>query len=648
MPPGEASANIIGSSGSGISDPTLGFGLTYVSDWSTQMPFLDLMHTARPWNSYFGGLLYDDLVEGGYLDTDGWPTRIPEDPGAVKTIWAWGNDSGSLAAQSRAGVYVLTYEGEGTIALRIGAHVLSSEPGRIVFENPTGTTMEMVVTATDPNGTGDYIRNISVVPEQYEALAQAGEIFNPEWLAVIEDARQLRFSGWMKVNDASVTSTMTDWSDRPRPGDATWFDNGVPVEVMVQLANQTGSDPWFNMPHLASDDYIRQFATYVRDHLDPDLVAHVEFSNETWNWAFRQTHWLLDQAQTVWGSTDSAAYLDFMGKRATEVALIWDEVFGEEADARVDNVLAVQTVSPWKANRELTAPIWAEMEPEAYVAPHSVFDSLAVATYFGVATVSDADMRAELIEIIQDPNIDASAWLAERLMDPDYAQSIPQTAAYWVNMKSVADQYGLDLLAYEGGQHVQHSFAVSGLSEEDLAVLTDFLADFVRSSEMADLYEQLWGAWAEVSDGPFMQSDDVAAPSRYGSWGLLSALGDTNPRAEFLFDQNETADSWFGDGGGTRYQQGVIRMAGGEGEMLTGTDKNDFLIGGDGDDIFIGGAGDDVFNGGRGYDILVFRGQPSDFEQTFTSNGLLLIGPEGTYLIMNIEAIDFSSGVENR
>ncbi|MAS03678.1 MAG: hypothetical protein CL534_03145, partial [Ahrensia sp.] len=83
-------------------------------------------------------------------------------------------------------------------------------------------------------------------------------------------------------------------------------------------------------------------------------------------------------------------------------------------------------------------------------------------------------------------------------------------------------------------------------------------------------------------------------------------------------------------------------------EMLTGTDKNDFLIGGDGDDIFIGGAGDDVFNGGRGYDILVFRGQPSDFEQTFTSNGLLLIGPEGTYLIMNIEAIDFSSGVENR
>ena len=540
-------------SGSGLSDPALSFGLTTVSDWSAQMPFLDIARTMRPWIGHepgkWGGMSFEQLREGNYLDADGWPTEIPDGLASIGTIWDWGTVDaveGTAAAASRSGIYVLTYEGEGAIAMGLGARVLSSEPGRMVFENPAGSKMVLNIVDTDPNGTGDYIRDISVVPQKYEALAQTGELFNPDWLAVIEDARQLRFMDWMQTNNSNIS----DWSDRPRPGDVTWSDNGVPVEVMVQLANQTGSDPWFTMPHLASDDYVRQFATYVRDHLDPDLVAHVEFSNETWNWAFWQTHWLLDQAQTVWGSTDGLAYLDFMGKRATEVALIWDEVFGGEADARVDNVLAVQTVSPWRANRELTAPIWAEMEPEAYVAPHSVFDSLAVTTYFGNTTVSNADMRAELIDVIKDPDIDATAWLADRLMDPDYSRSIPQIAAFWDEMRSVADQYGLDLVAYEGGQHVHHSFAVSGLTEDDLAVLTDFLTGFVRSPEMADLYEQLWEAWAEASDGPFMQYGDVSAAGRYGSWGLLSALGDTNPRAEFLFEQNETATSWFGDGGG--------------------------------------------------------------------------------------------------
>mgnify|MGYP000707352929 CR=1 FL=1 len=590
----------------GLTDPTLSFNLDGVSDWSTQMPFLDIAHSMRPWIGHveqygWGGMSYQALLDGGYLDEQGWLKEIPEGVFSVGTAWAWSVSSEETpAAASRAGIYVLTYEGEGTIQLKQGAHVLSTEPGRIVFENPTGTTMEMVITETDPDRSGDYIRNISIVPEQYEALAQTGELFNPEWLAVIEDARQLRFMDWMKTNN----SGLAEWGDRPELGDATWSADGVPVEVMVQLANQTGADPWFTMPHLASDDYVRQFATYVRDHLDPELVAHVEYSNETWNWAFQQTHWLRDQATTVWGSTDGAAYLDYGAKRATETALIWDAVFGAEADARVENVLGLQTGGVWAANRKLTAPTWAESEPDAYVAPHSVFDALAVTTYFGSTTVSDADMRADLLEAIQDPETDATAWLADRLMDPEYTLSIPQIEAFLANMRSIADAYGLDILAYEGGQHVQHSFAVSDLTDAELATLTDFLGDFVRSPQMADLYAELWDVWVEVSDGPFMQFGDVAAPSKYGSWGLLSALGDTNPRAEFLFEQNETAQSWFGDGGGTRYQQGVIRMAGDDGETLTGTDKDDFLVGGDGDDTFIGGAGDDAFNGGRGEDFI--------------------------------------------
>lgn len=59
---------------------------------------------------------------------------------------------------------------------------------------------------------------------------------------------------------------------------------GVPVEVMVGLANRVGAAPWFNMPHTATDDYTTKFAELVRDTLRPDVAVYVEFSNEVCKW----------------------------------------------------------------------------------------------------------------------------------------------------------------------------------------------------------------------------------------------------------------------------------------------------------------------------------------------------------------------------
>lgn len=631
--------------GVGVSDPTLSFGLSGVSDWSTAMPFLDLMKTARPFlangDGKWGLLSNAQLEDGGYLDANGWPTKLPAGATSITTVWDWGNSAADPnAAASRAGVYVLTYEGSGALKLGGDVRVISSEPGRIVFENKTGGKMLLDITATDPAGTGDYIRDISMVPQEYEALHAAGAIFNPEWLEVVADARELRFMDWMKTNN----SVQSDWADRPQVTDASWTGGGgVPLEVMVELANQTGTDPWFTIPAQATDEYIRSFATYVRDHLDPGLVAKVEYSNETWNWAFKQTKWMDAQAKALWG--EKATNLDYVAMRATQTAVIWDEVFGTQAEARVENVLGTQTANPWVANRLLTAPVWKANNPAGFVDPASVFDSLAVTTYFGNATVSKTDLRAELIAVLKTPGVDANAWLAERLMDPDYSRSIPQIATFWTDNKAVADRFGLDLIAYEGGQHVHHSFAVSGLTEADLALLTDFLTDFVRSPEMGKLYATLWDAWAEVSDGAFMQFGDVGAASKWGSWGLLSALGDLTPRAEVLFANNADEASWFGDGGGSRYLQGVTRLAGDTGETLTGTQKKDFLIGGKGNDTLQGGAGDDGLNGGAGTDTLLLTGKASDYRITAEGTGYRLTGTDGSDFLRNIETFQFDGGV---
>ncbi|NJL31168.1 MAG: hypothetical protein HC898_05790 [Phycisphaerales bacterium] len=42
--------------------------------------------------------------------------------------------------------------------------------------------------ATDPQGVGDHVRDLTVVRQEHVALHEAGAVFNPEWLALVDDA----------------------------------------------------------------------------------------------------------------------------------------------------------------------------------------------------------------------------------------------------------------------------------------------------------------------------------------------------------------------------------------------------------------------------------------------------------------------------
>lgn len=604
------------------------------------MPFLDLMKMARPWTGHASsnrnGMGHDEIARGGFLDAHGWPTAIPAGMQSIGTVWAWKGQPD--AAGSRQGVYLLRYEGEGRIRLGGDAEVLDRQPGRIVFRNRSGSHVTLDILTTDPGGTGDYIRNISIVRQEYAELHAAGAIFNPEWLALVADSRQLRFMGWMETND----STLSEWADRPGPDDATWAQNGVPLEAMVRLANETGADPWFTLPIGASEEYIREFAAYVRDHLDPELRAIVELSNECWNGNFRQKRVLAERALADWGVSDPVGYYV---KAATGMARIWDEVFGAEAEARLVKVLAGQGPNPSLTDKLLSAEGWFRAEPDRAAAPAAVFDAFAVATYFGGRTVRDPGMRAGLLAAIRDPAIDAQAWFAARLMDPDYPQSIPQVAVLLQQQKALASRHGLDLVAYEGGQHVHHAFAVEGMAGEDLDTLRRFMPAFVHGERMAGLYAELWKAWQAVGDGPFMQFVDVGNDSKWGSWGLVTALGTATPRSERLFALNRATPAWWGE---TRapgaFLQGVTRLGERAGERLVGTAERDYLIGSGGDDVLVGGAGDDGLHGGAGHDVVELDGSPDGYRVVTQGDGYRVTGPDGSDFVIGVEELAFSDG----
>ena len=621
----------------GSDNPTLSFNLSNVNDFSPGMQFLDLMKMMRPWIGHeagkWGGMSVGELRAGGYLDADGWIKAIPAGVEKIGTLWQWKGEEAQV--ENRKGVYVLKYEGTGTLQLSGDAEIISSEPGQIIFENKAGRTFYLDLFSTDPAGTGDYVRDISIVAKKNLDLYEAGGTFNPEWLSLISDSRELRFMDWMKTNNSEAIS----WSERPSPnGPNTGL--GVSVEDMVKLANEVGVDPWFTMPHQADETYIRNFATYVKEHLDPALKVRVEYSNEVWNFAFKQAHWINEKSKTEWGVE---SYVDYHAKKAVETALIWEEVYGGDADSRLINVIGTHTGNSWILGRLMDPKVWREHEPDSYVDPALVFEEVGVTTYFGSRTVSDSELRDDLLARIKASPEVAATYLAERLMDPNYKGSIIYARSRLEENAVIADKYGLKLVAYEGGQHVHHSFAVRGMTEADKSILTEFMINFVRSEEMGQLYQELWDVWANIGDGSFMQFGDVGTASKWGSWSLYNGLGDETPRSRALDELSATSTPWWDTEGGVQYQQGITVTGTANGDLIVGTVQEDFLLGGDGDDVFVAGGGNDGINGGKGIDLMVLSGSAADYTLYVEGNGYRLTGPDGSDFLINVEQISFNN-----
>lgn len=66
---------------------------------------------------------------------------------------------------------------------------------------------------------------------------------------------------------ATNGSTQSEWINGPKLSTQSYSTKGVPIEVMVELSNFNNSEPWFCMPHLATDDYVKNFALYCSVHL---------------------------------------------------------------------------------------------------------------------------------------------------------------------------------------------------------------------------------------------------------------------------------------------------------------------------------------------------------------------------------------------
>lgn len=552
--------------GTQTSAAAMAFGLRGIVDWSVQQPFLDVFKTARPWHGHtesrWGAYSASDLAAMGVLDQDGWITALPA---GVERIEAFILTEMPAEAAYTGGIYRLSHDGSGDIAVH-GAEILSRSDGEIWFDyQPTGDGMVTIsISATDPQ---NHLRNIEVVKQEHIAAFDAGQLFNPLWLDIIRDAHALRFMDWQETND----STLTAWSDRPTAGQYS-YQGGVPIEIMVALANETGTEPWFNIPWNADADYIRAFATYIRDTLDPDLRAHIELSNEVWNWMFDQAQDAAQAAQARFGRDIGDGWMQEYGARSAEMARILDTVYAGSED-RLVKVMATHTYWPGLEDSFLNAPDW-QAQSAANAAPYLSFDTYAVSGYFGnnfgtdekAATVlqwiaqseaaarrsaADQGLRGAAADsYIAGHRYDLAEDLAIReLRDGSVTGNSDGTLANLFDLfryhKSVAEAHGLDLVMYEGGTHV---VGVGSWADNDR--LTDFFTHLNYSEGMGQLYSELLAGWEAAGGTLFNAFVDVSEPNKWGSWGSMRHLEDSTPRhdAVVAFMQDHPAPEHMKDG----------------------------------------------------------------------------------------------------
>jgi len=516
----------------------LGYNLDFPGDWSEAMPFLDLMHDARPWEGGGG----KDPVADLDLDAHGWPRSLHE-YGAITSIIHTGAGSGFVGHE-----WHLDYRGEGTLTVDGTVEVLEQKPGSIRFRGQAGNVW-ITIRATDPAHTGSYLRDITIVREDRRRLLAEGKIFNPDLLAFLAPFRSLRFMDWMLSNDREPAGagrwetraklTQPQWRAQfidPKHPAAGLTLGGYPVEVMVSLANALGAAPHFNMPYQADDAYVRAFATAVKSLLAPGLGVTVEYSNELWNWGFPQATYARLAAEKLWPG-ERSGWLQFMGARASTVCRIWKDVFSAPADkGRVRCLIAPQTGWFEVATASLDCPRWVAMGHDTC---HRGIDAIAITGYFN--GLLQAEENASVIkgwlargkafalaqafrqlELGDVPGIRAGDGPA----DADHSDSLRTVAARFRAFRGLADRYGLDLYVYEGGTHFDN--------DRDPTV-RDFLVDVTADPRMEALYLQLFRSFADVGGTVFNVWGGIGAHSAWANAASLTDRSAAKYRAAVRF-----------------------------------------------------------------------------------------------------------------
>ncbi len=453
--------------------PILGMNLSFVTYWTREWVFTNVLRQSKGWfSTNTGGNPYDD---GGSVQTDanGWPVLAPGK--AAATIMLNATDG-----RYPGGKYICTYDGEGDIVFGWDAKNGTKQPGRIeVNVTPSNTGVYMRIENSNPS---NRVRNVKLV---HESLVDHPSSFHPLFVERLKPFKTLRFMDWQRTN----TTSQKVWSDRVTPDYFTQAERGgVAIELLIELANELGADPWICMPAQADDDYVRRFAQLVKSRLHPGGKVYVEWSNEVWNSQFEAHKWI--KAET----DNTSLSMPFFDKWAAEARRdfdIWTNVWGADSN-RVVRVAASQAANVW-----VTGKLLERMGGK--------FDAVSCSTYFGLPSAVERTLTSST-------TVDEIIGHLENNIVTDNRKFYGQHGAL---AKQYGDQFGrpIKLIAYEGGQHL----ADGGQNKPHKAALIAAQ----DHPKMYDLYQQNMLEFERAGGSANVMFNYVGRRDQWGSWGHL-------------------------------------------------------------------------------------------------------------------------------
>ncbi len=481
----------------------LGVNSNEVMDDDASIPFIDVFKTsipfeeARPWLTK-GKVVYDE---------HGWPKNLNGGQAGTRFLYKLPKET------VPEGNYTVLYDGEGILSYSDDAKLVSREPGKDIISIHAGKDKEFRVKLIIKNSnTKNYLRNIRVLMPggvcsnnpfkrvkdkryckgaRYLAFEKyhKGLIFNPAYLDYMKDFKVVRF-----MNMSGITrNPISSWNERPKVKDATWAgkqgERGAPLEIMVALANRLNADPWFNLPHKADNNFVRQYAKYVKENLKPGLKAYVEYTNEAWNSIFTQAHYVKDMGERMQldEDRDKAGY-KYFSLRSVQIFDMWEQTFGG-----TDRI--VRVMGSWTGWTRLSEMLLS------YRNAYKKTDAIAIAPYFFPSFKSAQKARSV-------------SQLFKLMYDPKEKYSIPKVLGYIHKNAQTAEKFGVDLIAYEGGQHL-----VDWKSRNVTSHPTKLMIAANKDWRMAKAYSIFMRGWRDNGGKLFVNFSAPRTYQWFGSWG---------------------------------------------------------------------------------------------------------------------------------
>jgi len=487
-------------------DVFLGINTADIREDTSSVQFLNLFKPAIPFAETVPWGSSKDVE----YDKNGYPTDLKGGQAGTKFL-------NRLPADTiEDGFYTVLYDGEGEIFYGNDARLIVHRPGKDVIEIKAGEDKILNASLFIKKTTKDnYIKNIRILPEggicdgyphikvKIASDCNKGEflsfeehhdkiLFNPDYLNFMKDFQVLRF-----MNMSGMTrNPVENWSTRNTLDKATWggraglYSRGAPVEIMVALANQVNAHPWFSIPYKANDDYVRKFGEYVKANLNPNLKAYIEYSNEVWNPIFIHHDYAIEKGlEEKLDTSKSPAGYKWYSKRSVEVFKIWEKTFGSSEQL-------VRVLGSWASNQNMSSQILA------YEDAYKHTDAIAIGPYVSAhpKVLRKANSVDDVFKAMMDKN---SKWGMKTII------------SYIQKQQKVASSFGVDLIAYEGGQHLV-DWDTRKVDQHPNPLL--YAAN--RDPRMGIVYDELMREWKQAGGKLFVAFSAPRIYSWYGSWGV--------------------------------------------------------------------------------------------------------------------------------